>query len=530
MEKNKLVSIQQLDFSVGDLKKNADLIIAKANKADAEIVVFSELAICGYIPFDFLLKNSFIKECNQNIEYIKQQTKHIDKYIIFGAPIKDTQSGKLYNSAVVMKNGVIEQVIHKKALPNYDIFFEKRYFESGSGSNIATLGSKKVCIYICEDLWVEEVWKQEHEKLDLVISINASPFTLGKEKERLKILTKAHNHFKCPIVYCNTVGAQDETVFDGNSMFFNGKENVYALQSFKEEEKSFEINDKYSTLTCKTEKETQIHSAMKMGLKAYLNKNKIEGVVIGISGGIDSAVTLAICSQILPKEKIKAIFMPSKFTKKETYQDVMFLEKSCKIDILSVPILKQQQLMEEMLVKYFSPKDIVLQNIQPRIRMEVLMSFSNQYNYLLLANSNKSELFAGFATAYGDLSGGFNLVKDLLKTEIYELANHLNKKFNNIIPSQIINKPPSAELNETQIDADILGSYETLDKIIINFENDTLENLQNEFSQEYLTKIFTLFKINEYKRSQAPIGIRLKKESFNKDWLYPITNQYKMME
>jgi NAD+ synthase (glutamine-hydrolysing) len=532
--KNMKISLAQINPTVGDIQSNYKLIVKHAKiaqKSNAEILITPELSICGYPPEDLLLNKAFIEECNNGL--LKIAKKFPKLKIIVGHP--RSVKGLLFNSASILYKGKIEKTYDKQILPNYGVFDEKRYFKSGDKSLIFSHKGRKFGLLICEDIWV----KGPIEKLnniDYIICINASPYEINKRESRIKELKKitASNNFT--LIYLNLVGGQDDLLFDGGSFIYNRQYGlVDRLEQFESINKIININEiKELSISNDIKKFNSpikiLLNGLILALKDYLRKNAIKKIFIGLSGGIDSAVVLYIASQAC-KKGITAIMMPSSFTSKASLEDAKQLTSNLSITYKINPIEPLMKSFEKSLSKEFEnlPKDITEENIQARIRGVLLMAYANKFNGIVLATSNKSEVAVGYSTLYGDMVGGFSVLKDVPKTMVYKIANEINQH-NNIIPSRVITRAPSAELSKNQTDQDNLPDYEILDAIIDLYveKNKSIKMIVNEgYSAQVVRKVIKLIHKNEFKRRQAAPGPKVTHKAFGKDRRYPITSKYK---
>ncbi len=565
--------LAQINSTVGDLEGNTQKIIDaihEAQKHEVDIIAFPELAITGYPPEDLLLKPAFI---NKNLELLKKIAKE-SKDIISIVGFVDKQED-IFNAAAVLLNGQILTKYHKNFLPNYGVFDEVRYFQRGNEITLLNIEGYKIGLSICEDIWYPEnpINIQAIEGAELVININASPYHIGKVKEREDMLKVRARDNLISIAYVNLVGGQDELVFDGNSFVVGAGGEILAkglafqedmvycdidLDSifrkqlkdnrlrnlraqYKREERvievftDYKIKDKFEVIPQRIEMEQteaeEIYSALVTGLRDYIKKNNFEKVVIGLSGGIDSSLTATIAVDALGKENVKGVLMPSQYTSKESIEDAEQLAKNLGIETFILPITDIFQKYLEELSPVFEGKkpDTTEENLQARIRGNLLMALSNKFGWIVIATGNKSEMSVGYATLYGDMVGGFAVLKDVYKTKVYELAQYRNS-ISPVIPERVLEKPPSAELRPDQKDEDELLPYVILDQIIYYYVEEDLpaeDIIKLGFDKESVEKVIKMIDRNEYKRRQAPIGIRITKRGFGKDRRMPITNKYR---
>ncbi len=553
MKKTIRVSQAQINTIVGDIKGNFNKIveyIEEAKKKRVDIISFPELTITGYPPEDLLLKPRFIDE---NLKMLSKVEKKVGE-IIAVIGFVDRKNGKLFNSAAIIYNGKIYGIYHKFLLPNYSVFDERRYFTPGKTP--LTFSFDNICfgVNICEDIWHQKgPYKKQSEKgASFIISINGSPYHFKKWKEREEIAKKQCIKNRIKLIYTNLVGGQDELVFDGQSFVMdeNGKiiskaksfeEGLFILDievvesngrnSIKIPKKIKDKKKKLKPVISKNSSdEEEIYLALKTGLYDYVVKNNFKKVVIGLSGGIDSSLVATIAVDTLGKENVKGVFMPSRYTSKESEEDAKQLAKNLGIELFIIPIDSIFSSYLETLKPVFKnlPSDITEENIQARIRGNILMALSNKFKYLVLTTGNKSEMSVGYATLYGDMAGGFAIIKDVYKTLVYKLAKYRNS-VSKVIPERVIIKPPTAELKPGQKDQDTLPPYELLDKILKEYiENDKTyrEIVGMGFDEEVVKKVVSMVDRNEYKRRQSPPGIKITPKAFGKDRRMPITNHF----
>ena len=567
------LALAQINSVVGDIEGNYKKIvdfIQKAKEQEVDIIAFPELALTGYPPEDLLLKPSFI---NKNLEYI-QKIADYSKDIISIVGFVDKKID-IFNAAAVMLNSEIITSYHKNHLPNYGVFDELRYFQKGKEICLLNIEGYKIGLSICEDIWYPEnpINTQAIEGAELVININASPYYMGKLKIREEMIKVRARDNLISIAYVNLVGGQDELVFDGNSIIVDpdgkihekGKsfeedlvlcdlelDNIFRKQlkdnrlkelraEYKREEivkefkLDYKIKEKYILLPEKIlldEREVeQNYKALVTGLKDYIHKNGFEKVVIGLSGGIDSSLTACIAVDALGSENVKGVLMPSQYTSKESIEDAEELAENLGIEKFVLPITNIfEKYLQELEPLFAGTKPgHAEENLQARIRGNLLMALSNKFGWIVLATGNKSEMSVGYATLYGDMVGGFAVLKDVLKTKVYELADYRNS-ISKVIPDRVLVKPPSAELKPNQKDEDELLPYPILDEIIRLYVEEDIpakEIPKYGIDEESVKKVIRMIDQNEYKRRQAPIGIRITHRAFGKDRRMPITNKFK---
>lgn len=525
------IAIAQLNATVGDLTGNADKIIKfvdQAKQKGAQLVITPELALCGYPPEDLLLRQDFITANEKKLDQIASKVHDIT--CIIGHPKQI--DGKLYNAASIIQGGKVVQTYHKQYLPNYSVFDEERYFQPGNQTLVFDLDGVKFGILVCEDIWKSEpaaLCKQAGA--DLIITLNASPYHMDKLDMRYEVLIERAKEVARPIIYANLVGGQDELVFDGASFMVN-QDGVITHQapSFVESMTLIHLNQKHAAnapLIKSLTQEAMVYQALKLGLSDYINKNGFPGVVLGLSGGIDSALTLAIAVDALGVERVKVLMMSSQFTANMSVDDAVDMAERVKVKYSLIPIKSLFDSFKVSLSNEFEglPEDTTEENLQARIRGTLLMAMSNKFGCIVLTTGNKSETAVGYSTLYGDMAGGFSLLKDVPKTLVYRLANYRNS-VSEIIPERIITRPPSAELRADQTDQDSLPAYEVLDAIMqayveADMSIDDITSLG--YSRDDVKRVVTLIDRNEYKRRQAPVGVRITQRGFGKDRRYPIT-------
>lgn len=569
------VAIAQINPIVGDLQENVKKIISyikNARALKAEIIAFPELAVTGYPPEDLVLKPQFIKD---NIDALNEVITASDGIAAIVGFIERDNS--LFNAAAVISNRRLIDVYHKKHLPNYGVFDEYRYFQSGIRYPVYNFSGVNIGVNICEDIWHEKgpAKVQALSGAEIIININASPYHMGKASFRDNLVSTRALECKSIIVYVNMVGGQDELVFDGGSFVVNSQGDIILRAGqFKEELITVDIkvqnartrfSDKeqkeLKTLVHKGEvienikipsklikerkpelkiKESfimppveEVYNALLLGTKDYVYKNGFKNVVIGMSGGVDSSLVAAVAVDAIGKEHVHGLFMPSPYTSKESYEDVYALAENIGIKIITIPINNIYETYLKTLSKNFkgTKTDITEENIQARIRGNILMAFSNKFGWLVLTTGNKSEMSVGYATLYGDMAGGFAVIKDVPKTMVYELCKWKNGKVGRAaIPDRVLWKEPSAELKSDQRDTDMLPPYPVLDPILKAYVEDDKsadEILKINCDIECVQKVIRMIDHSEYKRRQSPPGIKITPRAFGKDRRFPITNRYR---
>ncbi len=538
MEKNLIIVAAQINLCVGDIKGNTQKIIHCARRAiekfHADCVVFPEMAISGYPPEDLLFRTDFLNQCQEGLTQIQQAALPVT--VIVGYPVQINQH--IYNQAAVIQNGHVIGTYSKQELPNYSVFDERRYFYPGAAPCIFTLKGVKIGILICEDLWFPQPLKQCcHAGAQVIVALNASPFDHNKAQIREATLVERAHEAHAPIIYVNLIGGQDELVFDGGSMVIDQNGHRCAQAAFFSEElMPVHITiaaDHSLAIQCRKlppalSREENIYQALVLGVRDYIHKNHFKGAIIGLSGGVDSSLTLAITVDALGPEKVTAIMMPSRYTSEISKTDAQQQARDLGVHYLTMDIEPIFSAFLSTLAESFSglPPDTTEENIQARIRGALLMAQSNKKGLIVLTTGNKSEMSVGYATLYGDMAGGFGVLKDVTKTMVYRLAEYRNR-IAPVIPWRVIERPPSAELAPGQLDQDSLPPYSILDEILVRYiELDQPAELIAEAGIDPVTieKVIRMIHRNEYKRRQAPPGIRITQRAFGKDRRYPITS------
>lgn len=547
------LALAQINPTVGDIDGNVLKIcdfITKAKKQNAAIVVFPELAVTGYPPEDLLLKPQFISDNLDALKRVQQKTEGITAVVGFVDPVRKLKSDFLsngvdindgiYNAAAILNNGKLIDIYHKIYLPNYGVFDEYRYFKAGQKAPVYTLDGVTIGVNICEDIWYQEgpAESQSLAGADIILNINASPYHMGKRSLREEMISTRASENRVVVAYLNTVGGQDELVFDGGSFIADKTGQIISRGSQFEEDLiisdiALDGNSTGSPQEPIRIKEEEVYKALVLGTRDYVKKNGFKKVVIGLSGGVDSSLVAAIAVDAIGKENVKGVFMPSPFTSKESREDSSELAKNLGIKIIDVPINEIFESYRKNLKREFKGfhEDITEENLQARIRGNILMSFSNKFGWLVLTTGNKSEMSVGYATLYGDMAGGFAVIKDVPKTLVYELCKWKNSKEGRAaIPERVLWKEPSAELKPDQKDTDTLPPYPVLDPILKAYIEDdkSFEDiLSSGCEKECVQKIIKMIDKSEYKRRQSPPGIKITPRAFGKDRRFPITNKYR---
>ena len=539
LEPLNIVMVQEV-FQVGDIKSNADKIIdAAISAADegADLIVFPELALVGYPPEDLLFRRGFLDQVKHECLRIQHRLKDVigDSGVVFGLPYE--HAGKLYNAALYLNEGIIRQFCFKQSLPNYSVFDEVRYFTPGHESSVIKVKGHTIGLMICEDVWQPEIVERSKANgAKVIIAINASPFHINKHEERIAVLKSHADQFQVPIMYLNMVGGQDELVFDGDSLAVDRQANVVARARLFDTDVIkvvFDGNDISSSHAMAPEESSDAvtYKALVTGVRDFVRQNGFTGVVIGLSGGVDSALTLAIAVDALGADNVEAVMMPSRYTADISLQDAEAEAGSLgvKYDVVEIEAVFDSFLTTLAPVFDGAPADTTEENIQARCRGVLLMAISNKKGRMVLTTGNKSEMAVGYATLYGDMCGGFAPIKDVCKTLVYKLCRYRNS-VSPVIPERVLTRPPSAELREDQCDQDSLPDYDVLDRILeLSVEQDKPvdEIVAQGISREDVLHVITLVQRNEHKRRQSAPGIRVTRRAFGRDRRYPITSGYR---
>ncbi|MFV0680906.1 NAD+ synthase [Ottowia sp.] len=549
------IAVAQLNFTVGDMTGNAQKIIDAAHTAYAQgarLLLTPELSVCAYIAEDLFLRPSFITACDDAVKTIARETAGLNGMaIVVGHPVGRDQRNKSINIsqrinvASVIREGRVIENYAKRMLPNYQVFDERRYFAPGQGIGVFQVGDVSVGLLICEDAWFEEPAQLAKEAgAELLAVINASPFHVGKGYEREAMMIERVKATGLPLVYAHMVGGQDEVVFEGHSFAVGANAQLAGrAPSFVEQLYFVDVTRTANGLTLAAptaparDHDADLWDALVMGLRDYVDKNGFKSVALGLSGGIDSALVLAIAVDALGKDAVHAVMMPSPYTASISLQDAREMVRRLGVRYDEISILPAFEAFKISLQPLFGdkPEDTTEENIQARIRGVMLMALSNKHGHLVLTTGNKSEYAVGYCTLYGDMCGGYAPIKDVVKTAVFRMARWRNVHDpygtgSNPIPERIITRPPSAELREDQTDQDSLPPYEVLDAIIERYmENDMgiAELVAEGFAQADVEQVTRLIKLNEYKRQQSAVGTRVTHRSFGKDWRYPITNKFR---
>ncbi len=550
------IAIAQINCTVGDLSGNATKVLDAAERAKAlgaDLILTPELSLCGYPPEDLLLREDFVAACARELDSLAGRIR--DVRVIVGHPRR--VAGTLFNAASVIGDGAIHATYHKRDLPNYTVFDEERYFEPGLEPCVVEIAGIPVAVNICEDVWGEEgrIPAQDHDAREarsslwvasapeaacaagarVLLVLNASPFHLGKQRTRYEIVRARARENAMAVVFCNMVGGQDELVFDGQSFVVDANgELTHQLPAFEESLAVVEFDGAKPVageVVPELSMEAGAYKALVLGVRDYLGKNGFPGALIGLSGGIDSALTVAVAADALGPEKVHAVMMPSQFTADISVEDSRAMVETLGVRYSEIEIKPVFDAFVASLAEEFQGRefDTTEENLQARIRGTLLMSMSNKFGSIVLTTGNKSEMSTGYATLYGDMAGGFAVLKDLTKKLVYRLARYRNT-LSPVIPERIIIRPPSAELRPDQLDEDSLPAYDVLDAIVEMYvERDrSVDDIVNAgYDRGAVERIVKLIHLSEYKRRQAPPGIRVTHRGYGKDWRFPITNRFR---
>ncbi|TAK92195.1 MAG: NAD+ synthase [Burkholderiaceae bacterium] len=539
------IAIAQINCTVGDLAGNAQRILEQARLAaeqGADILLTPELSLTGYPPEDLLLRNGFYEQCQTTLKQLADALRDLDLHVIVGVPVQRTIGCAVtgrpvrHNAAAVLYRGQITGEYHKHELPNTAVFDEVRYFTPGNKPLVFECKGVKFGLNICEDGWLPNAADAaKHAGAQILLVLNASPYHLDKQQERIEIMRARVQETGLPLVYANLVGGQDELVFDGASFALDTHgELCVQLPQFEEALGWVEIDNGALQPGKKvvTEKlEAQVYKALVLGVRDYLGKNGFPGAIIGLSGGVDSALTLAVAVDALGADKVRAVMMPSQYTADISWIDARAMVKILGVRYEEISITPMFDSFLAALADDFKglPVDATEENIQARIRGTLLMALSNKTGSIVLTTGNKSEMATGYCTLYGDMAGGFAVIKDIYKTLVYRLCAYRNA-IAPVIPERIITRPPSAELRPDQKDQDSLPPYEVLDAIVQRYmeeDQSAATIIQAGYPAADVERVVRLIKLNEYKRRQAPVGIRVSPRGFGRDWRYPITSKFR---
>ncbi|MFN5501264.1 MAG: NAD+ synthase [Pseudanabaena sp.] len=557
--------IAQLNPVIGDLLGNCDRILTavqKLAKQGVQLVLTPELSICGYPPRDLLMNHQFVRDMEIAISELASKLPP-DIAVLVGTvsvnPQANQSGGKpLFNSAALLQDGRVQQVFHKRLLPTYDVFDEDRYFAVGNGSNVFTLNLKggaslNIGVTICEDIWNDEkFWGKRNyaddpvaelatnHELDLLLNLSASPYAVGKQKLRESMLSHSAIMHNLPLLYANQVGANDDLIFDGRSMAFNSQGKIIARgKSFEEDLLVINLDEVSLDLSRHESDDAEIFAALVLGVRDYVQKCRFRQVVIGLSGGIDSALVAAIAAEAIGKENVLGVLMPSPYSSAHSITDAIALAHNLGISTQTIPIQPMMEAFDASLANLFvgQTSDVTEENLQSRIRGSLLMAISNKFGHLLLSTGNKSEVSVGYCTLYGDMNGGLAAIADVPKTRVFSICKWLNRtssllmikqENSEVIPVNIITKPPSAELKPDQLDQDSLPPYDILDDILHKLINQHLaaaEISATGHDPAIVDRVVRLVKIAEFKRRQAAPGLKITNRAFGSGWRMPIASK-----
>ncbi|WP_298442549.1 NAD+ synthase [uncultured Ferrimonas sp.] len=534
MSKSLNIALAQRNYVVGDIEANAAAIckdIDAAVQQGADLVLFPELALTGYPPEDLLLRPDLYQRCVEQLALIQHHNPAVG--VIVGHPHR--QDGELYNSASLFHNGQTLALTHKQKLPNYRVFDEQRYFACGSSSCVVEFAGHRLGLLICEDIWhPEPVAQLRQQGAEILLSLNASPFDMTKLDERLNVLEACSAEAQVPVVYLNLLGGQDELIFDGHSMVVDSRGRItHELPQFESTLAVVNFVDgepQAGERTAPPSTEAQIYNALVLSVRDYINKNRFSGAVLGLSGGIDSALTLAIAADAIGPEKVQAVMMPFKYTSDISQTDAAAQAQAMGVSYDSVSIEPMFDAFMGQLAPMFAgtKPDTTEENLQARTRGVLLMALSNKTGKILLTTGNKSELAVGYCTLYGDMCGGFAVIKDLPKQLVYSLSRYRNS-LSAVIPERVITRPPSAELAPDQVDQDSLPPYDVLDDMLERYveqDQSVADIVAAGHIEADVRRVIRLVDLNEYKRRQAAVGPRVTPRAFGKDRRYPITSGF----
>jgi len=538
MSSNVKVAVAQINCSVGDFEGNCRKIVEAAARAVAEgahVLVTPELSLTGYPPEDLLLRRAFYAACDSALQRLAVQLlEYPELAVVVGHPL--AREGLRFNAASVLQGGVVVGTYCKHDLPNYDVFDEQRYFTPDNRPFVFDVNGTLFGVNICEDTWFHYAPEcAQAAGAQVLLVLNASPFHLGKQVQRLQTMRGNVSHFGLPLVYANLTGGQDELVFDGASFVLAADGTLVAMAPyFDEAVLVVEFVDgapQPASIAAEPSLEALAYQALVLGVRDYVGKNGFPGALIGLSGGVDSALTLAIAVDALGADRVRAVMMPSQFTAPMSLEDAAALARNLGVRHDVLPIKPPFDAFLSTLAEEFRglPWDTTEENLQARIRGTLLMALSNKYGAIVLTTGNKSETAVGYSTLYGDLAGGFAVIKDILKTLVYRLCRYRNS-ITDVIPERILTRAPSAELKAGQTDQDSLPEYEVLDAIITRYmqEGESIADIvEGGFDEGVVRQVVRMIRSSEYKRRQSPVGIRVTHRSFGRDWRYPITNRFR---
>ncbi len=528
------VMLAQLDVLVGDVSGNVALLIAAlddARQSGADILLTPELALSGYLPEDLLLRDDFQEQVANGLKQLQQHTQKIT--LVVGHPHR--RGKNLYNAASVLRDGVLVATYRKHSLPNHTVFDEQRYFSSGDIACVFEQNGWRVGVNICADVWHQNAPRMAAAAgADVLLVLNASPFHLEKQQERYTVVRERIAENQIPVLYCNMVGGQDELVFDGASFVMDNRgELTSQFPAFVTGLCSVVLNERApepGPMTTLPGLEASVYQALVLGLRDYVHKNRFSSVLLGLSGGVDSALTLAVAVDALGAQHVRAVMMPSAYTSDISIADSRAMAKTLDVQYDELPIAKPFDGFLQTLAPVFgdAPQDLTEENLQARVRGTLLMALSNKFGYLVVTTGNKSEMAVGYATLYGDMAGGFALLRDVSKTLVYRLCHYRNQ-ISPVIPRRVLERAPSAELRPDQTDQDSLPDYAVLDEIMVRYvehDQSVAAIIAAGFAKDIVKRVIAMIDRNEYKRRQAPPGVRITARGFGKDRRYPITQRF----
>jgi NAD+ synthase/NAD+ synthase (glutamine-hydrolysing) len=528
------IAVAQINTTVGDFAGNAARIRAAVDRAcaaGAALVVTPELALSGYPPEDLLFRDDFCDQCEEELLALAAHAPEV--CLVVGHPHRE--GATRYNAASVLRGGRAEALYFKQRLPNYNVFDEQRYFASGSRPCVFEVAGRRIALTICEDLWFPEPAAQAREAgAELLLSINASPYHRNKLAQRYQVMGERVKETGLPLLYVHWVGGQDELVFDGASFAFSADGSLaYQGESFREGVDIVEFAGSRlgGPIAAQLAEEETIYRALLTGVRDYVEKNRFPGVLVGLSGGIDSALVAALCADALGPERVHAVMMPSDYTAAISVEDAREMARLMGLQYSEIAIRPVVEAFRTQLAPAFAGRaeDTTEENLQARSRGTLLMALSNKFGWLVVSTGNKSEMATGYATLYGDMAGGFALIKDVVKTLVYRLSTWRNAQ-GRVIPQRVIDRAPSAELRPNQTDQDSLPPYEVLDAVVEHYmERDMKPEdiVALGYDAQAVSRVVHLIRVNEYKRRQAPPGVRITPRGFGKDWRYPITSGFR---
>ncbi len=543
------IAVAQIDTTIGNFDSNVEKILSVSRRADnrgADLVVFPELSVCGYPPRDLLQRPAFIEANQDAVDEISSRIPNLALLVGYAGPNRDVYGKNVYNAVALLEGGEVRSRHYKQLLPTYDVFDEARYFEPADDLRLLHEGDS-LAVTICEDIWNDPEFSSsygqpryevnplewvESSGANLVVNVSASPFVKGKDRDRTRMLQNIAKKYGITVVFANLVGGNDSRIFDGNSAVVSAKgELLKKADAFRED---LVVYDRSETVTARgadfPSEVATVYRGLSLGLSDYLKKCGFERALVGLSGGIDSSLTATLAADALGASNVFGVLMPGEISSQESVTDAEKLSENLGIETRMFPIQKLFDSYLDLFEDEFAGMewDHTEENLQARIRGNILMALSNKYGHILLTTGNKSELAVGYCTLYGDMNGGLAVISDVPKTLVYELAEYRNEQ-EHVIPQNVLNKPPSAELSPDQKDEDDLPPYEVLDGIIRCYVEEGMpppEIVKEGFDKEVVSEVVRLIDLNEYKRQQAPIGLKLTSKAFTTGWRMPITQRF----